>query len=169
MSDNNVIVLNAAQTQQERKGTGRSMLRRLGQSSSVRLVGKKWYGRYWRDVPGEEKRKQPLVVLGHKASIDEAGSTAQADGNHRSRRHQKASASRKSLEARRDFQQYCGCLGAEAFANASPKFADHHGRPFTEACAALLRQQVDRRDSHRHRERLDSWTHCETSGTQDDS
>jgi hypothetical protein len=47
----------ATQTQQQRKGSGRSMLRRSGQSGSVRLVGKKWYGRYWRDVPGKEKRE----------------------------------------------------------------------------------------------------------------
>ena len=43
------------------------MLRRSGQSGSVRLVGKKWYGRYWRDVPGKEKREQPLVILGQKS------------------------------------------------------------------------------------------------------
>jgi len=59
----------ATQTQQQRKGSGRSMLRRSGQSGSVRLVGKKWYGRYWRDVPGKEKREQPLVILGHKSSM----------------------------------------------------------------------------------------------------
>ena len=59
----------ATQTQQQRKGSGRSMLRRSGQSGYVRLVGHKWYGRYWRDVPGSEKRKQPLVILGHKSSM----------------------------------------------------------------------------------------------------
>jgi integrase len=59
----------ATQTQQQRKGSGRSMLRRSGQSGSVRLVGKKWYGRYWRDVPGKEDRAQPLVILGHKSSM----------------------------------------------------------------------------------------------------
>lgn len=45
------------------------MLRRSGQSGSVRLVGKKWYGRYWRDVPGQQKREHPLVVLGSKAEM----------------------------------------------------------------------------------------------------
>jgi integrase len=33
------------------------------------LVGQKWYGRYWRDVPGKEKREHPLVVLGSKSSM----------------------------------------------------------------------------------------------------
>jgi integrase len=32
-------------------------------------VGQKWYGRYWRDVPGKEKREHPLVVLGEKSSM----------------------------------------------------------------------------------------------------
>ncbi|HWF03147.1 MAG TPA: tyrosine-type recombinase/integrase, partial [Candidatus Angelobacter sp.] len=45
------------------------MLRRSGQTGSVKLVGKMWYGRYWRDVPGEEKRKHPLVVLGSKSEM----------------------------------------------------------------------------------------------------
>lgn len=45
------------------------MLRRSGQSGYVRLVGQKWYGRYWRDVPGSEKRTQPLVILGHRSSM----------------------------------------------------------------------------------------------------
>ena len=33
------------------------------------LVGRKWYGRYWRDVSGKEKREHPLVVLGEKSSM----------------------------------------------------------------------------------------------------
>jgi hypothetical protein len=32
-------------------------------------VGRKWYGRYWRDVPGKEKREHPLVILGEKSSM----------------------------------------------------------------------------------------------------
>jgi len=45
------------------------MLRRSGQTGSVKLVGKKWYGRYWRDVPGQDKREHPLVVLGSKSEM----------------------------------------------------------------------------------------------------
>jgi integrase len=45
------------------------MSRRSGQSGSVRLVGRKWYGRYWRDVPGKEKREHPAVILGEKSSM----------------------------------------------------------------------------------------------------
>ena len=45
------------------------MSKRSGQSGSVRLVGSKWYGRYWRDVPGKEKREHPHVILGEKFSM----------------------------------------------------------------------------------------------------
>jgi integrase len=45
------------------------MSKRSGQSGSVRLVGSKWYGRYWRDVPGKEVREHPLVILGEKSSM----------------------------------------------------------------------------------------------------
>jgi integrase len=45
------------------------MSKRSGQAGSVRLVGSKWYGRYWRDVPGQEKREHPSVVLGEKSSM----------------------------------------------------------------------------------------------------
>ena len=58
-----------ASDRQKRKGTGRLMSRRSGQSGSVRLVGKKWVGRYWRDVPGSDKREHPAVVLGEKSSM----------------------------------------------------------------------------------------------------
>jgi integrase len=58
----------ATRIRQQRKA-GRSMSKRSGQSGSVRLVGSKWYGRYWRDVPGKEKREHPLVVLGEKSSM----------------------------------------------------------------------------------------------------
>jgi integrase len=64
----NVIVLPATRIRQQRKA-GRSMSKRSGQSGSVRLVGSKWYGRYWRDVPGKENREHPLVVLGEKSSM----------------------------------------------------------------------------------------------------
>lgn len=47
----------------------RYMSKRSGQSGSVRLVGQKWYGRYWRDVPGKDKREHPLVVLGNKSEM----------------------------------------------------------------------------------------------------
>ena len=57
----------AAPKRQQRKG--RSMSRRSGQTGSLMLVGRKWYGRYWRDVPGKENREHPLVVLGEKSSM----------------------------------------------------------------------------------------------------
>ena len=61
------IILPATPIRQQRKG--RSMSKRSGQSGSVRLVGSKWYGRYWRDVPGKEKRGHPHVILGEKSSM----------------------------------------------------------------------------------------------------
>jgi len=45
------------------------MSKRSGQSGSVRLVGSKWYGRYWRDVTGKPTREHPSVVLGEKAEM----------------------------------------------------------------------------------------------------
>lgn len=45
------------------------MSKRSGQSGSVRLVGSKWYGRYWRDVQGKTKREHPSVVLGEKSEM----------------------------------------------------------------------------------------------------
>ena len=45
------------------------MSKRSGQSGSVRLVGSKWHGRYWRDVPGKAKREHPSVVLGEKSEM----------------------------------------------------------------------------------------------------
>jgi integrase len=45
------------------------MSKRSGQSGSVKLVGKKWVGRYWRDVPGKETREHPAVILGEKSSM----------------------------------------------------------------------------------------------------
>ena len=39
------------------------------QRGSVRLIGKNWQGRYWRDVPGKEKRDHPSVVLGCKSEM----------------------------------------------------------------------------------------------------
>jgi Phage integrase, N-terminal SAM-like domain len=67
-SDASGMVLPETQTRQQRKA-GRSMSKRSGQSGSVRLVGSKWYGRYWRDVPGNPKREHPLVILGEKSSM----------------------------------------------------------------------------------------------------
>jgi len=62
------MVSAATRIRQQRK-VGRSMSKRSGQSGSVRLVGSKWYGRYWRDVPGKETREHPLVILGEKSSM----------------------------------------------------------------------------------------------------
>ncbi len=45
------------------------MSKRSGQAGSVWLSGCKWYGRYWRDVPGKAKREHPLVILGEKSSM----------------------------------------------------------------------------------------------------
>lgn len=58
----------ASATPFQQKGR-KSMLRRSGQTGSVKLVGKMWYGRYWRDVPGKAKREHPLVVLGNKSEM----------------------------------------------------------------------------------------------------
>jgi integrase len=61
------IIPAATPIRQQRKG--RSMSKRPGQAGSVRLVGSKWYGRYWCDVPGKTKREHPSVVLGEKSSM----------------------------------------------------------------------------------------------------
>ncbi|MGB7025449.1 MAG: site-specific integrase [Candidatus Acidiferrales bacterium] len=58
----------ATRIRQQRKA-GRSMSKRSGQSGSVHLVGCKWYGRYWRDVPGKEKREHAHVILGERSSM----------------------------------------------------------------------------------------------------
>src|SRR5258708_35647164 len=63
-----VSVPAATRIRQQRKA-GRSMSKRSGQSGSVRLVGCKWYGRYWRDVPGIEKRAHAHVILGETSSM----------------------------------------------------------------------------------------------------
>ncbi len=55
----------ATPLQQKRK---RQMSTRF-QTGYVRLVGKMWYGRYRRDVAGQEKRKQIAVVLGSKSEM----------------------------------------------------------------------------------------------------
>src|SRR5450759_8991 len=39
------------------------------QTGSVKLVGNVWKGRYWQDVPGEEKRKHPQVDLGTRQEM----------------------------------------------------------------------------------------------------
>ena len=39
------------------------------QTGYVRLVGNKWYGRYRRDVAGQEDRQHPMVVLGSKSEM----------------------------------------------------------------------------------------------------
>jgi integrase len=62
------MLCTATRIRQQRKA-GRSMSKRSGQSGSVRLVGCKWYGRYWRDVPGKENRDHAHVVLGEKSSM----------------------------------------------------------------------------------------------------
>src|SRR5260370_42436318 len=55
----------ATPLQQKRK---RQMSTRF-QTGYVRLVGKKRYGRYRRDVAGQEKRNQIAVVLGSKSEM----------------------------------------------------------------------------------------------------
>ena len=50
----------AATTNRQQRKAGRTMSKRSGQSGSVKLVGSKWYGRYWRDVQGKEKREHPF-------------------------------------------------------------------------------------------------------------
>ena len=60
-----VIVPAATPIRQKRK----PYMSKRFQTGSVRLVGKMWYGRYWRDVPGKETRDHPLVVLGSKSEM----------------------------------------------------------------------------------------------------
>ncbi len=55
----------ATPLQQKRK---RQMSTRF-QTGTVRPVGKMWYGRYRRDVAGQEKRSQIAVVLGSKSEM----------------------------------------------------------------------------------------------------
>ena len=45
------------------------MSKRSGQFGSVSVVGSKWHGRYWRDVPGKSKREHPSVILGEKSEM----------------------------------------------------------------------------------------------------
>ena len=54
---------------QQRQKAGRCMRKRSGQSGSVKLVGTRWVGRYWRDVPGKDKREHPAVNLGEKSEM----------------------------------------------------------------------------------------------------
>jgi integrase len=53
---------------------GRTMSRRRGQRGSVRVVGEKYIGRYWADVPGSTKRVKKAVEIGsiHKMTKSEA-------------------------------------------------------------------------------------------------
>jgi integrase len=64
-SEAGAIVSPATPLQQKRK---RQMSTRF-QTGYVRLVGKKWYGRYRRDVAGQERRNQIAVVLGSKSEM----------------------------------------------------------------------------------------------------
>lgn len=59
----------ATLNQQRRKGSGRCMRKRSGQSGSVKLVGTRWVGRYRRDVLGQDKREHPAVILGEKSEM----------------------------------------------------------------------------------------------------
>jgi integrase len=63
------VVIPSAASNQQRQKAGRCMRKRSGQSGSVRLVGTRWIGRYWRDVLGKDKREQPAIVLGEKATM----------------------------------------------------------------------------------------------------
>ena len=65
---NGVVSFPAVAVSTQRKA-GRCMSKRSGQSGSVRLAGSKWYGRFWRDVPGKSTREHPSVVLGEKAEM----------------------------------------------------------------------------------------------------
>ena len=62
------ILSTATRIRQQRKAD-RFMSKRSGQAGSVRLVGRKWYGRYWRDVPGKEEREHAHVILGLKSTM----------------------------------------------------------------------------------------------------
>ena len=64
-SDADAIVRKAPPIQQKRTG----YMSKQFQRGSVFAVGKLWHGRYWRDVPGMEKREHPLVVLGERKEM----------------------------------------------------------------------------------------------------
>lgn len=53
--------------------TRRRTKKRSGQAGSATLVGQKSYERYWRDVPGKEKRGHALVVAWRQIRDDQAG------------------------------------------------------------------------------------------------
>ena len=61
-------IVSAQATPLRQKGR-KFMSKRQGQAGSVRLIGTKWVGRYWRDVLGKEKREHPSVVLGIKSEM----------------------------------------------------------------------------------------------------
>ena len=44
-------------------------MRRRCQTGSVGLRNGTWFGRYWKDVPGKDKREHPYVVLGTKQEM----------------------------------------------------------------------------------------------------
>jgi integrase len=50
----------------------RSMNRRPGQKGTVNVVGDKFVGRYWVDVPGSVRRSRKAVVLGSKSEMTKA-------------------------------------------------------------------------------------------------
>ena len=63
--DADAIVIPAPPIRQKRK----AYMSKRFQRGSVFPVGKMWHGRYWRDVPGKEKREHPLVVLGERKEM----------------------------------------------------------------------------------------------------
>jgi hypothetical protein len=59
------IVFPAQSTRQNRK----SYMSKRFQTGTVFAHGKKWHGRYRRDVPNQEKREYRVVVLGSKKEM----------------------------------------------------------------------------------------------------
>ncbi len=50
------------------------------QRGYVFAVGKKWHGRYRRDVPGQQQREYPLVVLGNRKEMTKIEARQKLEG-----------------------------------------------------------------------------------------
>ncbi len=60
------VILSPAQSIRQKR---KSYMSKRFQTGTVFLHGKKWHGRYRRDVPNQEKREYQLVVLGSKKEM----------------------------------------------------------------------------------------------------
>jgi hypothetical protein len=124
---------------------------RSGQSGSVWLAGTKWYGRYWRDVQGKEKREHPLVVLGEKFSMTKPEARRklmdiiEAEGVNTPQHLEKALKSAVTFNSIADAWEVKRLpLLYNSSQTITRSRIRNHARPY-------LRQHGDRRYSHGHR------------------